>query len=143
MFDWVPSSLQYMYDFTCLSRRQRIIQRNRTERLSDLLDWRNLGVVSYKSYMYHGNKKWYLTFWIDVQIWWKMPYISEGEFSSYDKKHFHYILSHYKPDFIHWIKVLYLHVHRPLFLSLCKISKLSFLTLTFDIFFMKKNKHYS
>lgn len=37
---------QHMYDFTCLSRRQRIIQRNRTERLSELLDWKNLGVVS-------------------------------------------------------------------------------------------------
>lgn len=36
---------QYMYDFTRLNRRQRIIQRNRTERLSDLLDWRNLAVV--------------------------------------------------------------------------------------------------
>jgi hypothetical protein len=36
----------FMNDFTCLNRRQRIIQRNRTERLSDLLDWRNLGVVS-------------------------------------------------------------------------------------------------
>uniref|UniRef100_A0A7D6R712 Glycogen [starch] synthase n=1 Tax=Sinonovacula constricta TaxID=98310 RepID=A0A7D6R712_SINCO len=35
---------QYMFDFTCLSRRQRIIQRNRTERLSELLDWKNLGV---------------------------------------------------------------------------------------------------
>lgn len=34
-----------MYDFCKLNRRQRIIQRNRTERLSDLLDWRNLGVV--------------------------------------------------------------------------------------------------
>jgi len=34
-----------MFDFTHLSRRQRIIQRNRTERLSELLDWRNLGVV--------------------------------------------------------------------------------------------------
>ena len=61
-----------------------------------------------------------------MQIWWKMPYISEGEFSSYDKKHFHYILSHYKPDFIHWIKVIYLHVHRLLFLSLCKISSVIF-----------------
>ncbi|XP_048757365.1 glycogen [starch] synthase-like isoform X1 [Ostrea edulis] len=40
---------QYMYDFTCLSRRQRIIQRNRTERLSDLLDWRNLGVYYRKA----------------------------------------------------------------------------------------------
>ena len=37
---------QYMYDFSKLNRRQRIIQRNRTERLSDLLDWRNLGIVS-------------------------------------------------------------------------------------------------
>jgi len=35
---------KYMYDFTRLNRRQRIIQRNRTERLSDLLDWRNLGI---------------------------------------------------------------------------------------------------
>lgn len=35
---------QYMFDFASLNRRQRIIQRNRTERLSDLLDWKNLGV---------------------------------------------------------------------------------------------------
>ncbi|CAB3379930.1 Hypothetical predicted protein [Cloeon dipterum] len=35
---------QYMFDFSRLNRRQRIIQRNRTERLSDLLDWRNLGI---------------------------------------------------------------------------------------------------
>lgn len=35
----------YMLDFCKLNRRQRIIQRNRTERLSDLLDWRNLGIV--------------------------------------------------------------------------------------------------
>ena len=40
----VKQMTQYMYDFASLSRRQRIIQRNRTERLSDLLDWRNLGV---------------------------------------------------------------------------------------------------
>ncbi|KAK0089385.1 hypothetical protein PV325_007543 [Microctonus aethiopoides] len=43
----VESSVQqlahYMFDFARLSRRQRIIQRNRTERLSDMLDWRNLG----------------------------------------------------------------------------------------------------
>lgn len=43
----VQQLAQYMYDFSRLNRRQRIIQRNRTERLSDLLDWRNLGVVSY------------------------------------------------------------------------------------------------
>jgi glycogen(starch) synthase len=36
---------QYMFDFTRLNRRQHIIQRNQTEWLSDLLDWRNLSVV--------------------------------------------------------------------------------------------------
>jgi len=41
----VQQLAQYMFDFARLSRRQRIIQRNRTERLSDILDWRNLGIV--------------------------------------------------------------------------------------------------
>jgi glycogen synthase len=44
--DTLNQLAQYMFDFTRLNRRQRIIQRNRTERLSDLLDWRNLAVVS-------------------------------------------------------------------------------------------------
>uniref|UniRef100_A0A182QDI6 Glycogen [starch] synthase n=1 Tax=Anopheles farauti TaxID=69004 RepID=A0A182QDI6_9DIPT len=35
---------KFMFEFSKLNRRQRIIQRNRTERLSDLLDWRNLGI---------------------------------------------------------------------------------------------------
>jgi len=39
----------YMFDFTRLNRRQRIIQRNRTERLSDLLDWRNLSMYYRKA----------------------------------------------------------------------------------------------
>uniref|UniRef100_A0A673K032 Glycogen [starch] synthase n=1 Tax=Sinocyclocheilus rhinocerous TaxID=307959 RepID=A0A673K032_9TELE len=34
---------QFLFSFCQQSRRQRIIQRNRTERLSDLLDWRYLG----------------------------------------------------------------------------------------------------
>ncbi|XP_051809995.1 glycogen [starch] synthase, liver isoform X2 [Acanthochromis polyacanthus] len=34
---------QFMFTFCQQSRRQRIIQRNRTERLSDLLDWKYLG----------------------------------------------------------------------------------------------------
>lgn len=34
---------QFMFNFCQQSRRQRIIQRNRTERLSELLDWRYLG----------------------------------------------------------------------------------------------------
>ena len=39
----VRSLAQIMFDFSQLTRRQRIIMRNRTERLSDLLDWRRLG----------------------------------------------------------------------------------------------------
>ena len=35
---------QQLWDFSQLSRRQRIIMRNRTERLSELLDWARLGV---------------------------------------------------------------------------------------------------
>ncbi|XP_028395807.1 glycogen [starch] synthase-like [Dendronephthya gigantea] len=38
---------EHMKAFCLLSRRQRIIQRNRTERLSELLDWKSLG----KNYM--------------------------------------------------------------------------------------------
>merc|ERR1719289_691881 len=34
----------YMFEFSRLKRQQRIIQRNRTERLSDLLDWKTLGI---------------------------------------------------------------------------------------------------
>lgn len=33
-----------MYDFTNKTRRQRINQRNRTERLSDMLDWKRMGI---------------------------------------------------------------------------------------------------
>jgi len=47
--DSINQLSQYMYDFTRLNRRQRIIQRNRTERLSDLLDWRNLSVYYRKA----------------------------------------------------------------------------------------------
>lgn len=45
--DSVRQLAHFMYDFARLNRRQRIIQRNRTERLSDMLDWRSLGVVSF------------------------------------------------------------------------------------------------
>ena len=40
----VRSLAQNMFDFSQLSRRQRIIMRNRTERLSDLLDWKKLSI---------------------------------------------------------------------------------------------------
>ena len=40
----VKNLAQIMFEFSQLSRRQRIIMRNRTERLSDLLDWRKLGI---------------------------------------------------------------------------------------------------
>lgn len=38
----------FLFQFCKQSRRQRIIQRNRTERLSDLLDWRYLGRVRFQ-----------------------------------------------------------------------------------------------
>ncbi|RWQ91982.1 putative glycogen synthase Gsy1 [Paecilomyces variotii] len=38
-----------MYDFAMKSRRQRINQRNRTERLSDLLDWKRMGLEYVKA----------------------------------------------------------------------------------------------
>lgn len=43
----VQQLANFMFEFVKLNRRQRIIQRNRTERLSDLLDWRALGIVSF------------------------------------------------------------------------------------------------
>uniref|UniRef100_A0A0K0D6Q4 Glycogen [starch] synthase n=1 Tax=Angiostrongylus cantonensis TaxID=6313 RepID=A0A0K0D6Q4_ANGCA len=49
--DSINELVDDLYDFTvtlsffiCLSRRQRIIVRNRTERLSELLDWKTLSV---------------------------------------------------------------------------------------------------
>lgn len=44
--DSVQQLAQFMFEFSSLNRRQRVIQRNRTERLSDMMDWRNLGIVS-------------------------------------------------------------------------------------------------
>jgi hypothetical protein len=38
-----------MFDFSQLTRRQRIILRNRTERLSELLDWNTLGIYYYRA----------------------------------------------------------------------------------------------
>jgi glycogen(starch) synthase len=38
-----------LFDFSQLTRRQRIIQRNRTERLSELLDWNTLGIYYHKA----------------------------------------------------------------------------------------------
>lgn len=40
---------EYMFDFTQKSRRQRINQRNRTERLSELLDWKRMGLEYIKA----------------------------------------------------------------------------------------------
>lgn len=40
---------EYMFDFCNKSRRQRINQRNRTERLSDLLDWKRMGMEYVKA----------------------------------------------------------------------------------------------
>ncbi|KAI7589814.1 Glycogen, partial [Hortaea werneckii] len=40
---------EYMFEFTQKSKRQRINQRNRTERLSDLLDWKRMGMEYVKA----------------------------------------------------------------------------------------------
>jgi glycogen(starch) synthase len=40
---------EYMFDFCQKTRRQRINQRNRTERLSDLLDWKRMGLEYIKA----------------------------------------------------------------------------------------------
>lgn len=42
--DSVNQLTDMMFDFAQKTRRQRINQRNRTERLSDLLDWKKLGL---------------------------------------------------------------------------------------------------
>uniref|UniRef100_A0A8U8C352 Glycogen [starch] synthase n=1 Tax=Geospiza parvula TaxID=87175 RepID=A0A8U8C352_GEOPR len=41
--EWCAQLTAFLYGFCQQSRRQRIVQRNRTERLSDLLDWKYLG----------------------------------------------------------------------------------------------------
>lgn len=47
--DSVNQLTDYMYEFASKSRRQRINQRNRTERLSDLLDWKRMGMEYVKA----------------------------------------------------------------------------------------------
>ena len=42
--DSVNQLTDYVFSFTQKTRRQRINQRNRVERLSPLLDWKNLGI---------------------------------------------------------------------------------------------------
>ena len=39
----------FMFNFTVMSKRQRINQRNRTERLSDFLDWKRMGLEYMKA----------------------------------------------------------------------------------------------
>ena len=47
--DSVNQLTDFMFDFAAKSRRQRINQRNRTERLSDLLDWKRMGMEYVKA----------------------------------------------------------------------------------------------
>lgn len=47
--DSVNQLTNYMFDFASKSKRQRINQRNRTERLSDLLDWKRMGMEYVKA----------------------------------------------------------------------------------------------
>ncbi|KAI8843627.1 glycogen synthase [Chytridium lagenaria] len=58
----VEESLQqltdFMLEFCQKSRRQRINQRNRTERLSDLLDWKRMGLEYVKARWVAVRRKW-------------------------------------------------------------------------------------
>lgn len=47
--DSVNQLTDYMEEFANKTRRQRINQRNRTERLSDLLDWKRMGMEYIKA----------------------------------------------------------------------------------------------
>ena len=47
--DSVNQMTNFMFDFASKSKRQRINQRNRTERLSDLLDWKRMGMEYVKA----------------------------------------------------------------------------------------------
>ncbi|KAK2763161.1 glycogen synthase isoform 1 [Arachnomyces sp. PD_36] len=47
--DSVNQLTDYIFEFANKSRRQRINQRNRTERLSDLLDWKRMGLEYIKA----------------------------------------------------------------------------------------------
>jgi glycogen(starch) synthase len=47
--DSVNQLTEYMFEFSGKSTRQRINQRNRTERLSDLLDWKRMGLEYVKA----------------------------------------------------------------------------------------------
>jgi glycogen(starch) synthase len=48
----------HMLEFCLKSRRQRINQRNRTERLSDLLDWKRMGLEYIKARYVAVRRKW-------------------------------------------------------------------------------------
>ena len=48
----------HMLEFCLKTRRQRISQRNRTERLSDLLDWKRMGLEYIKARYVAVKRKW-------------------------------------------------------------------------------------
>lgn len=54
----VEQLADHMLDFCLKSRRQRINQRNRTERLSDLLDWKRMGLEYVKARWVAIHRKW-------------------------------------------------------------------------------------
>lgn len=47
-----------MFEFSLKTRRQRINQRNRTERLSDILDWKRMGQEYVKARWVAVRRKW-------------------------------------------------------------------------------------
>lgn len=77
--DSVNQLTSFMFDFAAKSRRQRINQRNRTERLSDLLDWKRMGMEYVKARqlaLRRGRSSTYMSCErCDHQPWFSLPVI--------------------------------------------------------------------
>ncbi|SPN97596.1 probable glycogen synthase [Cephalotrichum gorgonifer] len=67
--DSVNQMTDYMYNYCLKSRRERINQRNRTERLSDLLDWRRMGLEYSKARQLALRRAYPTEFTEDKSLW--------------------------------------------------------------------------
>ena len=86
--DSVNQLTEYMYEFTTKSKRQRINQRNRTERLSDLLDWKRMGLEYVKARqlaLRRGKLSLFPSFHVLTQIAYPQCFEGdEGEYGFFD-----------------------------------------------------------
>ncbi len=70
-----------MVQFCTKSRRQRINQRNRVERLSPLLDWKNLGIEYSKARQLALRRAYPDQFEDDEEAAWEMGDMAKASFS--------------------------------------------------------------